>query len=164
MSNVTKFILAAGGVLTFFYYRISKAVKSLVLSFRGLTLEVIAADYIRLGILLDVENSSSVQIEVEKIDLQLIINGRYVGNLNNWQKQYVPANRTSQLFFTVDLLYDAIGGELFNLLKSGTGTNFNYTFDIRGVIYFNGLPVPVPGINIATTSIQDLINKFNYEV
>jgi hypothetical protein len=146
--------LVVGGYFLFSYYRLYDTVKKLILSLKGVTMEAITSDRITIGIQLLVQNPGNQAVYVQEIDLNFFINGRFISKLRNPAQQVVYPGGISNLFFLADVHYASAGGELFNVIKNGT--DYRIDISISGNLYANGLPIPVPRLNVAELSAKDL--------
>jgi hypothetical protein len=146
--------LFIGGYLLFAYYRLYDTVKKLILSLKGITMESIGADRITLGIQLLVQNPGNQSVYVQEVDLNFFINGRFISKLRNPAQQVIYPGGISNLFLLADVHYASAGGELFNVIKNAL--DYRIDISISGNLYANGLPIPVPSLNVAELSAKDL--------
>ncbi len=158
MGTFGKIVVLGGGLITLLYLHVASVVKSLVFDFKGVTLEIIASDFTRLGVFIEVSNPKADNVFVEQTNINLFINGRFAGKLQNPEEQPVKGKSVGLLFFTVDILYSAVGDELWEMLKSGSGYSFDIT--ISGNISMSGIPVAIPTIEVYSVTFDEILQQW----
>lgn len=101
----------------------------------------IQATYIRIGIGVFITNNSNTMLELERVNLELYLNGRFLGYIDNPVVQQISPNTDTEIVVTTDLLYTTIGTEIATMIRNLSG---NFTFTVKGKAYVNNRYIPIP--------------------
>lgn len=136
--------------LGIYYAPILLAMKKLEARLSRLFIVSIQATYIRLGIGIFITNNSNTMLELERVNLELFLNGRFLGYIDNPIIQQIIPNAATEVEVTTDLLYSAIGDEFGNMIRSMSG---NFTFTIKGKAYINNRYIPIPELTFTQADL-----------
>ncbi len=161
MSGLTKILLIVGGVVGIAYYNAYKAISKLTIKYKRITVEGLGSSEAMLGIWLAARNNGTRNIVVNKIDLSISINGMYIGKLINPEVQTIYADSDADsdvdLYLKLPITYKGVGVQLLEMFK-------NYDMSIlrvyiSGYVYFNGIAVPVPEIEVYKEDFKEIMEK-----
>ena len=158
--NALHYILLIGaGYFGLQYLLAYNSIKNAKFEFSRLSIEGINLKEITLGVWLNIFNNSKNTITIQKIDLDLYLDGRYLGKLINPYPQMVAELSTNELVFVTTLNYSSVGNGLFEALKKGL--DYPLTIKITGVAYTNGMAIPIPPINVYDINLKEILNNAN---
>lgn len=157
MSGLTKILLIVGGVVGIAYYNAYKAISKLTIKYKRITVEGLGSSEAMLGIWLAARNNGTRNIVVNKIDLSISVNGMYIGKLINPEVQTIYADSDVDLYLKLPITYKGVGVQLLDMFK-------NYDMSIlrvyiSGYVYFNGIAVPVPDVEVYKEDFKEIMEK-----
>lgn len=150
--------LLVGGGLLYLFYKYKKTYdifKDAIINLGYISVVYFNKNLISFGICIKISNIKETTYITDS-KLKIYLNGVYGANCEIPYQQQIKANEENEILLIANVYYKETFSEFWNLLLNSVQ---KIKIDISGKIKVNNIFVPIPQINIAETSIKELLSN-----
>ena len=156
--NITeKLFLIGGGLIALFYVPTIIALSKIEVAFSRCKLLSITLQGLRIEVVLDCKNNSSIPLNFQTADLQLFFNNYHISATNLGVYTQLPANSSGNLSIVFDVPYKEIVASAWNSIIDGNLLE-NYTLTILGYVKINNKSVRIRRYTFTAKDIENTLS------